>query len=201
VVDGIEGQAPSLADDLSSLLVAQAAVEPGRDRRTASHDLLRTVLTRLTGRADHELVPTCGRCGGGDHGKPVLAGSELHVSLASTVGLAVVAVTPVAPVGVDVERAAATGFDGFAEVALAPGEHAGTDVERARAWVRKEAVLKATGTGLAVDPRTVDVRADRLTEPPALLYDVPAPEGLACAVAVLGIGRPTLRVEQVDLSL
>ncbi|MCY7364679.1 MAG: 4'-phosphopantetheinyl transferase superfamily protein [Frankiaceae bacterium] len=75
--------------------------------------------------------------------------------------MAAVAVSAAGPVGVDIEQVSGTAFDGFAEVALAPPERDGTPTERARAWTRKEADLKARGTGLTVDPRTV-VRRDRV---------------------------------------
>jgi 4'-phosphopantetheinyl transferase len=177
------------------LLVVRAPV--GGDPRAAAHALLRAVLTQLTGTADHVLQRTCGTCGG-PHGKPVLDHPSLHVSLSSAGNAAVVAVTAAGPVGVDVERVAATGFDGFPGVALGPDEPDGTTEDRARAWVRKEAVLKATGSGLAVDPRSVDVRPDRVLG--AHLLDVPVPAGLACAVAVLCSDRPRLRVEERRLS-
>jgi 4'-phosphopantetheinyl transferase len=70
---------------------------------------------------------------------------------------------------------AATDFDGFAGWRSGPQEQDGPPAARARAWVRKEAVLKATGSGLATDPRTVDVRGSRVLG--AHLLDVPAPDG------------------------
>jgi 4'-phosphopantetheinyl transferase len=177
---------------VEEVLVVRAAV-------VGAHALLRRVLSELSGTppADHVLTRTCATCGG-PHGKPVLDHPTLHVSLSSAGDLAVVAVTAAGPVGVDVERIAATDFEGFDGVALGAGEQARTPRERARAWTRKEAVLKATGTGLATDPRTVDVRSDRVLG--AHLLDVPAPAGLACAVAVLCDDRPRLRVEERRLS-
>lgn len=192
---------PVPADDVLHLLDDRTRgrlPERGRDAAASAHALLRCVLTELTGIAPsaHAFTRCCAICSG-PHGKPELTSAPLHTSLSYTpVGVAV-AVTATAPVGVDVESICATDFAGFADVALAPGESARTLPDRARAWTRKEALLKATGTGLAVDPRTVDVRGRTTTTPlAAQLYDVPAPTGSACAVAVLGADRPALRVQQ-----
>lgn len=198
---------------MAEVLVVHTAVDADRDVRhlldqaTAArppspllhaHALLRAVLADLTGRPpqEHVLVRTCATCGG-PHGKPVLAGSPWHVSLSATSVRAAVVVTTAGPVGVDLELSAATGFHGFAGVALGPREQDGDTAHRARAWTRKEAALKATGTGLAVDPRTVDVRGGRALG--AHLLDVDLPGPVAAAVAVLCKQRPVLRVEERTL--
>lgn len=157
------------------------------DLRAAAEALLQRLLVEVTG--DRQpVVRRCPRCGG-PHGRPELPGLPLHASLSRTPGRVAAAVSGAGPVGVDVETVERTGFDGFAAVALAPGERAADLPARARAWTRKEAVLKAAGTGLRVDPRTVDVRDDRLVDPwPARLVDVPVPAGTACAAAVLTDG-------------
>jgi 4'-phosphopantetheinyl transferase len=76
-----------------------------------------------------------------------------------------VAASPAGPVGVDVEVVGGATFAGFDDVALDPRERAwlaqvgphDAAAGRARVWVRKESVLKATGDGLARDPRLVVV--------------------------------------------
>ena len=116
---------------------------------------------------------------------------DLHVSLSRAAGVSVVAVSRSGPVGVDVEVVARAGFDGFDGVVLAPGERATTPEQRARTWTRKEAVLKAAGLGLTVDPRLVDVSRDLVTWPVrAWLRDVRVPEGLICTVAVVSVEEP-----------
>jgi 4'-phosphopantetheinyl transferase len=96
---------------------------------------------------------------------PAITGAELYVSVAHGGAWVAVAVTDVAPIGVDVEPVDRTlDVDGVAENVLAPAERdvfaeiAGDDARR-RAflvwWTRKEAVLKATGDGLRLDPREV----------------------------------------------
>ena len=89
----------------------------------------------------------------------------LHVSLAHAGDRVVVAATDLGPVGVDVELDSCAEFAGFDAVSLAeserqelaalPSVHRMTG--RTQMWVRKEAVLKATGDGLTVDPRRVIV--------------------------------------------
>ena len=87
---------------------------------------------------------------------------------------------------------------GFAGVVLHPGERPPTDVVAAtRLWVRKEAVLKALGNGLNVDPRTLRLADPHL--PPAVLAwpdprppgvvqmrDLDAPDGYLAALATIG---------------
>lgn len=73
--------------------------------------------------------------------------------------------------GADIERIPERFFDGFDDFAAAPAERARLDsmattavgpavagagtTERTRLWVAKEAVLKAAGLGLAVEPSSV----------------------------------------------
>jgi 4'-phosphopantetheinyl transferase len=116
-----------------------------------------------------------------------------------------VAATAAGPVGVDLERSGATSFEGFDGVALTSAER--TEVgrcapaaqARARAvyWVRKEAVLKATGYGLALDPAALEVsaphlpaaltawHADQAPPPQVQLTDIPVGDDRVAAVAVL----------------
>lgn len=187
------------ADDVLHLLdddTISRLTPPRRDRSASAHALLRLLLEELTGTApqEHTLDRWCSICGG-PHGKPVLRHPRLHVGVATTSGAVVAAATEADPLGVDLEVVAATGFSGFADVVLGPGETARTPSERARAWVRKEAVLKATGLGLTVDPRRVDVRASLTAWPePVRVEDVSVGSELACAVAVAGHHRLDVRL-------
>lgn len=192
------------ADDVLHLLdddTVGRLTGPRRDRSASAHALLRLLLAELTGTPpqDHSLDRWCTTCGG-PHGKPVLRHPLLHVGVATTAGTVAAAVTDAGPVGVDLETVAAADFAGFAGVALGPGEVARTAAERARAWVRKEAVLKATGLGLTVDPRRVDVRASLTAWPEAVrLADVAVRPDLACAVAVVGHNRLDVRLVERPL--
>jgi 4'-phosphopantetheinyl transferase len=70
--------------------------------------------------------------------------------------------------GVDVEQSGSAGFPGFDALVLssrerlhlAPATSAEGRDQRARLWARKEAFLKATGSGLQRDPASVDVSGD-----------------------------------------
>jgi 4'-phosphopantetheinyl transferase len=163
-----------------------------RERYVTAHALVRLLLAARTGvpAADLRFDRTCRHCAG-DHGKPRLvdapaeaATGPVSFNLAHSGGRIVVAVVdgPDLEVGVDVERipspddpAVATG----AAAILSPRELAAfrrlEPAQRGRAlavwWTRKEAVLKATGDGLAVPPSTVEVTPP--FAPPALVHGPP----------------------------
>ncbi|MFE1886040.1 thioesterase domain-containing protein [Streptomyces diastatochromogenes] len=136
---------------------------------------------------------------------------RLHVSLAHSGGLAAVALTTAGVVGVDLERLRPlVEQEGMARVTLADTEYAewaewreSSPADRTDllswAWTRKEAVLKALGTGLAGDLRAVATRlagpatgAVRVTALPEAagrpeawtVRDLPVAEGFAGSLAV-----------------
>lgn len=182
------------------------AGRPDRDAAVTAHALLRLLLGEATGRppAVHVLRRSCAVCAG-PHGR-ARAGAW-HVSLARTPEV-VAAAAGTGQVGVDVELERRTCFDGFDGVALGEGERAGSPRQRARTWARKEAVLKADGRGLTVDPRTLLLGPpDR---PPTVLswdggavrlVDVASPPGSAAALAVLGGQEPDLLLRDGDALL
>ena len=112
----------------------------------------------------------CPACGSAAHGRPWVRHGDrtLHVSLSRSGPHLVTAISD-GPVGVDVEAAA---IDVRPALVLAPGE---TD-DLARTWVRKEAILKRRGTGLATAMSEV-VLADEHWR------DLPSPQGCVAAVA------------------
>jgi 4'-phosphopantetheinyl transferase len=134
--------------------------------------------------------------------KPELLGAPLRVSLAHSGQVALVAVTKSHDVGVDVETLR-DGVDRWSLVdhALTPRERQRLEaippMQRAYAflsmWTRKEALLKAAGVGLAVDPRLVELDGPSIRAlPPDLgsvgdwiLFDLPL-SGHVGAVAVRG---------------
>ncbi len=164
-----------------------------------AHAVLRAEAARF-----HQVSPAhivlaheCRRCGSDAHGRPHLVATAAvrhpaYVSLARAGDLSVVAVTDAGPVGVDVEAEGAADFAGFEDVALHPGERATTTADPTRVWVRKEALLKAYGLGLAVDPSDVRLDDDGLAawdsshRPPGAVWlrDLAVP-GHVMAVAVL----------------
>ncbi len=128
-------------------------------------------------------------------------------------------------IGLDLEFLGATTFDGFDEVALHDVERADLDAmapaarPRARAiwWARKEAVVKALGTGLRTEPATIattppaagDVLAaadaPRLLEPhrwpPLAVVDLSSAHLTECvvgAVCVLGVDEVRVTVALAD---
>ena len=169
---------------------------------TDAHDLARALAAALLSVPVDtvRLVHRCPRCGSGRHGVPsaVSGGRQVPVSLSRPPGMIAAAAATDGALGIDIERSDAAGFGGFAGVVLHPDERPPADVVAAtRLWVRKEAVLKALGNGLNVDPRTL-----RLTDPhlpPAVLAwpdprppgvvqmrDLDAPDGYLAALATIG---------------
>ncbi|PWJ23315.1 4'-phosphopantetheinyl transferase [Branchiibius hedensis] len=112
--------------------------------------LARTALAVELDVRPHALVVdrVCRLCGDPRHGKPWLpAAPHVDFNLSHTAGLVVVAVSTVGSVGVDVELADQD-LSRLRHLILHPAEEAADD-ELLRYWVRKEAVLKASGVGLS----------------------------------------------------
>lgn len=134
-----------------------------------AHEVLRAEAARF-----HEVSPAaivvvheCPRCGSDTHGRPRLLPTRTlrrpaEVSLARAGELSVVAVTDAGPVGVDVEIDGAATCSSIEGAALHPAERHSAPDDATCVWVRKEAILKAYGLGLAVDPRDVRLDADGL---------------------------------------
>lgn len=177
-----------------------------RQRATAGVALSRLLLGVHAGRPAGRLAVdrSCPRCGA-PHGKPCLPEvPDLHFSVSHSGGWVAVAVRRGAPVGVDVEQVGSwtpTELRDLALVALAPEERAvlsrAPAESRAAAfatyWTRKEAAVKATGTGLltplpelVVSPPGTPPRVLRWSgaAAPPLLRAVEAPAGYAAALAL-----------------
>jgi 4'-phosphopantetheinyl transferase len=132
--------------------------------------------------------PTCGQ----PHGKPRLAGQPplpLELSISHAGSRVAVAITCGAPVGIDVEVVqTADVAEELAPSVLVPSElralsrcAATLAVSFTRYWVRKEAVVKATGHGLAAASLN-DLEVSAPDELPRLLrwpHDPTLPERLA----------------------
>lgn len=204
-----------------------------RDRYVAAHALVRRVVGARTGvRPQHlRLDVTCHRCGL-PHGKPrlgdSLAGAPVSFSISHSGDRVVVALTDGRPVGVDVDAPRHLDREQLAMMStqiLSLSERVSYAefpvAERAHAlavwWSRKEAVLKATGEGLAVPPAHVSVSdpasAPAVTgwdpgtpwpggaAPEASLRDLTAPSPYVCSVAVLGAGDLDVREHDGDALL
>lgn len=191
-----EARVSTSSADLA-LLDAGERDRAGRKRETApfvtGHALVRRLLADLLDRdpASLAFARRCTTCGSDAHGKPsVLDAPGWHFSLSYTPSVAVVAATEGADVGVDVEDLTDADFDGFAAATLARHEVEGFAglaghellVARSRVWARKEAVLKATGHGLVVDPAEVLVSGP--LDPPALVdWQAEEPRPVAITIA------------------
>lgn len=179
-----------------------------RDRYQAAHVGVRLLLGHYLGVSPAELRFSrhCRHCGAG-HGKPVVAHPAAGLDFSIThsgdwVGLAVATES----VGVDVqELAEGTDVAALSGSVLSPAELRWWTDQPAEAarwsffgyWARKEALLKATGHGLAVpmnaitvtppdEPaRLVDWAARQPLDAPVQLHDFDAGPGYAAAVAVL----------------
>ena len=175
-------------------------------RYLAAHALTRVVLGAALDRPPAALVfdRTC-RCGEA-HGKPRLADRGPGFSMSHAGAVVGVAVLD-GPVGLDVEQVRP-----LSDLA-AMDEHVGAPADPAgffRTWTRKEALLKATGDGLALPMSAIVVDAggavcwtgDGAPDGPVWLCDLHAPDHSPAAVAGLGAtpprvvehdGRPLLR--------
>ncbi|PRY68599.1 4'-phosphopantetheinyl transferase [Glaciihabitans tibetensis] len=128
-------------------------VEAKRESFLAGRWMLRQLVSELTGvhPAAVALVAQCPDCGG-PHGQPRVEGSRLAVSLSRSADAVVAAAAWDSAVGVDVEPldqpAAAT-----SAIEMLTGEPS------LLRWTRVEAILKADGRGLRVDPGEVVLSA------------------------------------------
>ncbi len=141
---------------------AQIMVPTVRRRFVRARAGLRRILGAELGIAAHTLAFTYG-----EHGKPALHGyPDLHFNLSHSGERALLAISTQGEVGVDLEqlraRAAvlplARRFLSEAESAyVTAAQGRARDHAFLRCWTRKEAVLKATGRGIGVDTRAIDV--------------------------------------------
>ena len=150
---------------------AQAAqrivVEEKRDRKASSRANLRRILARYVGTEPQDMRFTYG-----EHGKPMLAEhDEPRFNLSDSESQGLVAVSRGARIGIDLEFAReGRAFTEIADRFFSQGESAelralppeARPAAFYRAWTRKEAYLKAWGTGLSFGSArfTLDYVAD-----------------------------------------
>jgi 4'-phosphopantetheinyl transferase len=178
--------------------------EEDRARFTVATALVKLATGQRLGVSAPEVVidRRCDDCGR-PHGRPRLPGSDLAVSISHSADRVLVALTPGAPVGADVEQIRQVEVTALASHVLGSGESAPGLPEFFRYWTRKEAVVKATGDGLRMPLSQVVVTAP--DEPPRLLRygdraglvatmaDLDLGEGYAAALAVLASGPIQIR--------
>ncbi len=178
-----------------------------RRRFVAARCALREILALATSQDAAELQLSTA-----EHGKPRLLGlaAPLYFNLSHSGGMALLALSRVAPVGVDIEmrqpipdvealaleHLTAAEWAAFAQRSCS-ADPAALQRERAflRLWTRKEACLKAWGCGLQVQPQRVAVgwgeeQSSRIEAPePGLggmlrLVSLSMPENVRCEAAV-----------------
>lgn len=142
-------------------------------RASQAAELVRAEVCRLCGLAPDSvrLSRICARCGSDTHGRPVVvpwsAAPPPAVGVSRSSGLTVVVVASGSSVGIDVEDIGSFADHSVSRVLLHEHERADLPVELATLWVRKEALLKAAGCGLSVDPSLIRVSGPQ--EPAAVL--------------------------------
>ena len=140
-----------------------------RNRFIAGRALLRHVLAELTGTPPETIEFVYG-----EHGKPAIKAGGLHFNLSHAENRAIIGVTQAGPVGVDIERMKPD--RARPEIAgrfFAPQETqalaglSGDVYANAffQIWSRKEAVLKAVGTGIGGGLSSFSVPSDELPAP------------------------------------
>lgn len=162
--------------------------------------IMRLVLARELGctAGDVELDRTCPDCGK-PHGKVRLVAprSGWELSVTHSGDLVGVAVSTVAPLGLDVEEVRAVDVENMAPLVLTPDEYRPgmSPTDFLRYWTRKEAVVKSTGDGLRQPLNLLSVTPPRHAaaviawpgreETAVRLYDLPDRAGHLAALAVL----------------
>lgn len=152
------------------------ASAPARERLLWGRMLLRELVAELAGvqPSGVGIEARCADCGG-PHGRPVVTGPNdraraMMTSVSACAGAVVVAVSAHRAIGVDVEPRA-----GGTQRLQAIRHLTGASADPLRHWTRVEAVLKADGRGLRVEPGRVQVHDGqaelegvryRLAEPP-----------------------------------
>ena len=154
-LDGEPSMVGSLADVLSGderVRAARLRTTELRVRFVVAHGALRTILSGYLG-----IPPKAVRFDTTETGKPYVPGADLTFNLSRSEGLALCAITVEGQVGIDIERLRPVeDEDAIVHRYFAPAEmrqyEAVRSHERTAAffstWTRKEAFVKAVGTGL-----------------------------------------------------
>lgn len=184
----------------SDVSVQWARVPDGAARRDVAWELLRTLLPDPSAC----ITNTCERCGG-PHGRVRVEHGGVHAAVAYAGGWTFVCVAPesdAAAVGIDAEsmsdpRRDAAGMTGIVRAGV---------MTSVRDWTRIEAVLKADGRGLRIDPAGVALvtRGSEWTATVAgsdrefVGADVAGPPGILVSVAIEPVSGAAAEEEAVD---
>jgi len=149
-----------------------------QQRFSVSHAYLRMILSRYTAVQPAELTFDVGA-----YGKPNLVGHALSFNMAHSADLAVFAIAEGSALGVDVEAVnpevdlLGVGRRVFPKAEAVALEHLAPRARLERffeVWTQLEACMKAAGTGLSMDSRTIDLALSRLSARTPAVGDVPA---------------------------
>jgi 4'-phosphopantetheinyl transferase len=153
--------------------------EAGRAQYTVAAALLRLAAASHTARAAEQVVVdrSCPRCGR-YHGRPRLPGTGLYASISHSGTTVAVALSCAGQVGVDVQQVEDDPVGELLPLVLAEPEigHVAAARDFFTYWVRKEALVKATGDGVTVPLPEVMVSPPGT---PARLLGYPGRDGLA----------------------
>lgn len=207
-----DGAASTRAEHLLSddeRLALGPAVVPVRRAMAARRALTRAALSVVLSCSPVEvpIVRTCRRCGTAGHGRPELLDDPSVRFSASSSGALVLLAVARFDIGVDVERQEHFHCDADEILDLVTSEQ---DVIEepgsrgvARLWVRKEATVKAAGTGVAEAATFSVARPDPTSQPRALhdgriweLHDIDVGPPYAAALARPFVAASTHRLTE-----
>lgn len=177
VLEGSRGRGGAEAFVAPEDVVAACARRgPHADRTLAGRAALRLLLAHVLGEAPERarelsVERTCEQCGA-SHGRPRAVGVSLSGSTSEEQVLVAVAAHD-ARVGVDVQTVPDSLWSGFDDAVVHPREllrggrldEPGDPGRAIRLWTRKEALLKAAGTGLRLEPSRILLVNRSSTEP------------------------------------
>jgi len=171
-------------------------VSDAKDEFVAGRTFLKLALAEFTGLPAKSLPFHTN-----EYGKPELCGAHsIHFNLSHSHGVLIAAISRSGPVGVDIElirpirnsqSIAASWFSSRECQLLESVNHEDCDREFVRLWTRKEAVLKAVGTGLSdiliradVTGRFVNLAAGPMELPTTWeIFEIVAGPRYSCALA------------------
>ena len=159
---GSEAEDWLLLDEAEQSRARRFVFAHDRRRYVAAHAALRRLLSACTAQPPNLL-----RFRTGEFGKPFLVGlPACFFNLSHSQGAGLIGISSTAEIGVDVEilrsipDADALSRDNFSsaeQAALSSAQGPSRDLRFLSGWTRKEACLKAVGSGLSIHPATFEV--------------------------------------------
>ncbi|MDE2076930.1 MAG: 4'-phosphopantetheinyl transferase superfamily protein [Burkholderiales bacterium] len=183
------GEAQSLSD-AEQERAKRFRFEIDARRYVASHTALRHILGTTLGVSPQDVAIDLG-----PHGKPHPLDSSCHFNLSHSDDWALIAIHHSEPIGIDLEC-----YHPFSDWALLAQQNYTPDEYQAlaslpaeqqalgflRCWTRKEACLKALGSGLLIEPHGFEAGVG--AEPSRV--EIKLPQGGACQMDVVSLALP-----------